>query len=221
MNQGNFLLFRSSDPLRIKAVAERARAEFSTVWIPHPNYVLAETPLTHLNGPTTPFVKSDVGSNVVIGEANDFTALQLRRTPTPHGFTQLHHLPGDFTFARVLEDGHAEVVRAVAGVVPVYVWRSGQETAFFTRLAYRQLVATSELRLDPLTLACWGSMIDVFPNSQTSVTDVKILEAGTAHFLDPSGTVWTRTYWKEPESFLQRSELPDVCQMFRTLFIVF
>lgn len=105
-------------------------------------------------------------------------------------------LAGDFSYFQAAPNGTLNVVRAVAGCVPVYMWDSGDAAAVATRLTDLVRFVLSTAELDPLPLAAWCAGVGRFPDRRTFLRGVRLLARGRYARWSP-GTGWREEeYWR-------------------------
>ena len=175
--------------------------EFAAVWRPASGWTAAAAPLPH-GEPDGDIVREN---RLAFAEGRDRIA--ARAAGAPREFFQkiveladgsperLVALPGDFGFIRFRPDGAATVVRSCGGLVPFYLWQSGQRLAVSTRLGDLVRYLPDEPRLDPLVNAAWTSGLGFFPDRRTFLAGVSILDRGCFARIERGRPAKLGRYW--------------------------
>ncbi len=190
----NLLALREPDPLALERLAADLATghEFDTVWRPAPGWVAAITQLP--GGEADTEWTRAVGLVFAEGElsAGELPRAAELAAARPEG---LAALPGDFGFVHFGRDAVATVVRSCGGLVPFYLWQSGERACVATRLTDLVRHLPEEPRLDPLVNAVWTTGHSLFPDGRTFIAGVSILRRGGYARLEPPAPVRMGRYW--------------------------
>lgn len=181
--------FYSRSPAAVGQVRRRLHAAGAFEWVGSPG--LGEWVVAH-NGPALPREHA-----VFVVEGSPATALSCAadwRHASP-GADELDSQSGDFTFACFGEFGRVRVVRAAAGVAPIYLWQAWGEAAFATRLGDIARFLPQAPKLDRLALAISSSWFPWFVDGRTFLENTRALEAGHAADWEPGRRWRPRAWW--------------------------
>lgn len=134
---------------------------------------------------------------------------------------KITHLPGDFSFVRLGLNASILIVRACAGICPMYYYWNEKEIAVGTRLAYfiRYLGLAD---LDPLVNGAWTSGATCFPDARTHLSEVRIVPRGSFARIDSSRTFSQKRYWNPRPACLpypSTTEQADHATLLRHLLV--
>src|SRR5262249_40030446 len=200
------------DPSLLDAIAaDLARSgEFAEVWRPAPGWVAAAAPLPG----GEPDSDTVCENRLAFAEGRDIVA--ARTSEAPHEFfrqvaeladtspERLVSLPGDFGFIRFRSTGAATVVRSCGGLVPFYLWQSGQRVAVSTRLGDFVRYLPDAPRLDPLINAVWTTGYALFPDGRTFLANAAILRRGCFARIEPGRQINCGCYWNPRPKYFVR-----------------
>ena len=197
----NLLAFHDPDALALERLAAELASgrEFEAVWRPAPGWIAAIAPLPGSDAESDETRALGVAfaeGRLAVGPAARAAALVDSRPD------RLATLPGDFGFIRFHPDGGVTIVRSCGGLVPFYVWQSGERACITTRLTDLVRHLPEELQLEPLVNALWTTGHAVFPDNRTFFTGVSILARGSFARLDPPAASRIGRYWNPRPSRL-------------------
>ncbi len=192
----DLLAVRSPDPGRLEALEGELRSSgrFAQVWRPAPGWVVAAAPLPDsdadgeaVRGAGLAFVEG----REVVGADDPGRAIEIAHRAA-HAPATLDGLPGDFTFLAFGTDGSLTVVRAAAGLAPLYVTGEG---AVASRMDLLLRFGLAEPDLDPLPNAMWLTGFALFPDGRSLIAGVHVVERGSYWRIGPGGERSSGVYW--------------------------
>lgn len=207
----NIFAFHDADPSSLEATARdlESSGEFKQVWRPAPGWVAAAAPLPDSEPDNARVRESGLafaeGRDRVtagtLGSRGIYEDIAKRTDASPEG---LAALPGDFGFVRFRPGGEATVVRSCGGLVPFYLWQSGERRAVATRLGDFVRYLPDEPCIDPLVNAVWTTGHAFFPDGRTFLAGVRILDRGGFARLERGGACGLGRYWNPRPKRLTR-----------------
>ncbi|MCC6652913.1 MAG: hypothetical protein IT348_17295 [Candidatus Eisenbacteria bacterium] len=105
---------------------------------------------------------------------------------------------GDYGFAHFDSVGGVHLVRAAAGVVPIYLWESRGRLACSSRLGEIARFVPDEPELEPLVNATCCSMHGWLGDRRTFLTNTQMLAMGEA--AHSAGARWSCSRWWDPST---------------------
>ncbi len=103
---------------------------------------------------------------------------------------------GNYAFAHFDRSGRVRLVRASAGVVPIYVWRVGERLACASRLGEIARFVPDEPELEPLVNATCCTMHGWLGDRRTFLTNTQMLAMGETACA--SNSAWSISRWWDP-----------------------
>jgi asparagine synthetase B (glutamine-hydrolysing) len=198
----NLLAFGAKDPALVERRERQLRGSgrYSTIWRPHPHWVLAARPLPRTLPDDAAVQAAGVafaqGRNEVLGADRDAPGALARFTRDlrlePHALTRW---PGDIACLHVAADGGLHAMRSCSGLAPVYWWSTAQAVVASTEIAELIRLGGWSGRLHPLAtaLACSG-YLSSFDNL-THLEGVQQLQPGESLSIAPDGATKLTRYW--------------------------
>lgn len=200
----NLFAVHRADPASLDEITAdlEAAGEFAQVWRPARGWVAASAPLPY--GPPDSAAEREAGfafaegrDRVVTGDpCAEMHTLGKVAELADRASERLGSLAGDFAFIRFRPDGEGTVVRSCGGLVPLYLWQSGQNVAVSTRLGDLVRYLPEEPRIDPLVNAVWTTGYCFFPDQRTFLSGVSVLDRGHAAVLSPHRPIELHRYWR-------------------------
>ena len=197
----NFFAMREPNPVRRHEALVRvsARAEFSFIWEPTPDWLAALAPLSGglpdgEDVRAVGLVFAEGRDRIAGREGVDVQALNRLRDMTAQRPQDLATCPGDFGFLSFDEDG-VTAVRSCGGLVPLYYAVDGERIAVATRLEYIVRFVGHDFALDPLINAICAGGGDQIPEGRTFFAGISVLRKGHYVHLSPGTSARPQPYW--------------------------